>query len=49
MGRGDRIKFFLVDAFGLGISMARFPFELTINVQIFWWILSVGIGKWIKS
>jgi hypothetical protein len=45
MGSGDRIKFWNAHAFGLGLSVARFPFTITINAHILFWGISVGFGK----
>ncbi len=45
MGSGDRLQFHRTDAFGLGLSVARFPFALTFNAHVLLWCLSIGMGK----
>jgi nitric oxide reductase large subunit len=48
MGSGDRIKYGLVDdmsGIGLGFSVSRFPFSITVHLHlvIFW--VAFGFGK----
>ena len=45
MGSGDRIKLYQAGTFGLGVSVGRFPFSLTVNFQLAGYILSIGFGK----
>lgn len=45
MGSGDRLTLHRAGCFGLGFSVARFPFSLTLNFQVLLWCLSVGFGK----
>ena len=45
MGSGDRIPLHWARSFGLGFSVAKFPFSVTLNFQVLLWCLSVGFGK----
>ena len=45
MGSGDRIVLMFTPSLGLGMNVSRFPFALTINIQIANVLLSVGLGK----
>lgn len=45
MGSGDRLQVYWAGSFGLGFSVARFPFALTLNLQVLLWCLSIGFGK----
>lgn len=45
MGSGDRFQFHQINRFGLGFSLATFPFILTIDIHILFWYISVGFGK----
>lgn len=45
MGSGDRITVYRTGSFGVGVAVARFPFALTINVQVLCWGLSIGFWK----
>jgi hypothetical protein len=48
MGSGDRIKYGVVDpiqGLGLGISVSRFPFTVTVSLHVLCWFISIGFGK----
>ncbi len=45
MGSGDRIKAGLIPGLGLCLTVARFPFALTVNVTLACFWLSIGFGK----
>lgn len=45
MGSGDRIKLYRSGCFGIGVTLARFPFALTLNILFLFWTLSIGLGK----
>lgn len=45
MGSGDRFKVYRTHCFGLGFSVARFPFALTVRANFMMWGVSLGFGK----
>lgn len=45
MGSGDRFTLDITSGFGFGIYVSRWPFALSIDVQITWLHLSLGFGK----
>jgi hypothetical protein len=45
MGSGDRITVWRAEGVGLGITIGRFPFALTISMQVLLWGFSIGFGK----
>jgi hypothetical protein len=45
MGSGKRFEVWRSEAFGLGLSVSRFPFALTISVHLLAWGASIGFGK----
>jgi hypothetical protein len=45
MGSGSRFVFQQTEALGLGFSVTRFPFSVTVNVHILLWHMSVGFGR----
>lgn len=45
MGSGDRVVLMFAPSFGLGMQVSRFPFAITINIQVANVLLSVGLGK----
>ena len=45
MGAGKKFTAYSTGSLGLGFSVGRFPFALTINVQVLMWGVSLGFGK----
>lgn len=45
MGSPDRIDFGKCNGFGLGFYYAKFPYEHTLNFNLLFWYISIGIGK----
>jgi hypothetical protein len=45
MGSGNKFQVWKADGFGLGFSISRFPFALTISVSLLFWGVSLGFGK----
>ena len=45
MGSGDKFKYGKLNCFGLGIYIDRFPFALTVGINVLFWYVSVGFGK----
>lgn len=45
MGSGNRFKFGRLEGFGIGLYVSRFPFALTLTVNLFFWYVSLGLGK----
>lgn len=45
MGSGKRFTYGRTESFGAGFAVARFPFALTIDANLFFWFVSIGFGK----
>lgn len=45
MGSGSRISLARNPYFGLGAYVDKWPFSVTIGVQVGFWILYLGFGK----
>lgn len=45
MGSGDKFSVWRAQGVGLGFSVSRFPFALTISVHLLLWGVSLGFGK----
>jgi hypothetical protein len=46
MGSGPRVNFrYIKEVFGLGFSVNRFPFNITVHFHVFFWCLDLGFGK----
>ena len=45
MGAGKKFSAWNAGSIGLGFSVGRFPFALTINAQFLLWGVSIGFGK----
>lgn len=45
MGSGERFEVFRSDGVGFGFYVSRFPFSLTINLNLLLWVVSIGFGK----
>lgn len=45
MGSGDRFSYGVLNGFGLGFGIERFPFALTITANVLFWYVSLGFGK----
>lgn len=45
MGSGNRFTCGLNEGCGLGIYVARFPFTVTISINLLFWFVSLGFGR----
>lgn len=45
MGSGERVQFWVIPGFGLCLTVARFPFAVTVTATVACFCLSVGMGK----
>lgn len=46
MGSGNRVKLYYdKKCFGLGFIVSDMPFAFTLNIQVLFWNLQVGLGK----
>jgi hypothetical protein len=45
MGSGPRFQFNVIDGFGLGFYVSRFPHSLSINITLIKFGIYIGFGK----
>lgn len=45
MGSGDKFSVSMIQGFGLGVYITRFPHQLSININLFVINIYIGLGK----
>lgn len=45
MGSGDKFQFNVVDSFGIGFRVSRFPHQVSIDLHFLVFAIYIGFGK----